>query len=105
MGDGMRLACSRGIVRVATGDCFWAHGAVWRVELLTSAGIYSPSGLGGTPGIWCRVIHGRPSGLMAKYADAEGVEWCGDSVAAACYDTWHGFPPWQEHRHPDPRGG
>ncbi len=77
----MDVACCYGRVRVEPGDEFdmdyMPNGNTGRyvvTEFTGKAGIYSPSGLGGTVGINARHVE-----------TGEVIEFCGDSVAAAIW--------------------
>lgn len=69
---------------VKPGDRFkWWDGSEWEVVQFTGGGMYSPSGLGGTPILKCRPLSGITDHFK-QYVEADGlVEWCGDSVAGA----------------------
>ncbi len=78
----MQVACSRGRRLVSVGDEFEDGGARGRVEEFVGHGMYSPSGLGGTPTIRCRHIAGKLPRLWEQFMKGEFGDWCGDSVAA-----------------------
>lgn len=76
----------RGSVEAAVGDTFtlaMPSDGTWRIVEFTSERTYSPSGFGGTPSVWCRLVEGDPQ-RWAAYRRADGcVELCGDSIASA----------------------
>jgi hypothetical protein len=69
---------------VNVGDRFkWWDGSEWEIVEFTGQGMYSPSGIGGTPTLKCRPLS-EISEHFRKYAEPDGtVDWCGDSVAGA----------------------
>lgn len=82
------LTGSRGTILAKIGDTFrdiWGSAgyATWEIVSFTGHRTYSPSGLGGTPIVRCRVIDGQMPPEWLAYRDEGGaVEWCGDSVAS-----------------------
>lgn len=84
----VRLVGSRGTIDARQGDAFadlygTAGGGVWIIAGFTNQRIYSPSGLGGTPIVRCKLVQGEMPAHWGEYVDADGcVEWCGDSVAS-----------------------
>lgn len=81
----MRVAFSRGEQEVNIGDRFtFLTGDRWEVVKLVANGMYSPSGLGGTPVFACKSLDDHMPGYIEKYVEPDGtVEFCGDSIAAA----------------------
>lgn len=87
----MKVACSKGERDVVAG-MHWRDlltGSTWQVVGPTGDGIYSPSGLGGTPTFWCRPVGEVPGPARRWLEDAREdgcVAFCGDSIAAMLID-------------------
>jgi hypothetical protein len=83
----MKVACSKG-ERDVTPGMRWRDlltGSTWEVVEQTGQGIYSPSGMGGTPTFWCKPVGVLPKEALRWLEDAREdgcVAFCGDSIAA-----------------------
>ena len=83
----MIVACSKGNRNVLPG-MQWRDlltGSIWEVVEPSGQRMYSPIGLGGAMGFWCKPVGALPpdASRWLEYARADGcVEFCGDSVAA-----------------------
>lgn len=83
----MMVACSKGDRDVRPG-MQWRDlltGSTWEVVEPSGQRMYSPSGLGGAMGFWCKPVGALSpdASRWLEYARADGcVEFCGDSVAA-----------------------
>lgn len=72
-------------------------GSTWEVVRLKGGGMYSPSGLGGTPVFACKPIGEIPAHYK-QYLEEDGtVNMCGDSLAGALAES----PQSQIDKHPD----
>lgn len=83
-----RLIGSRGEIEAKVGDRFMLvhpRDGTWEiVEFDLGDRIYSPSGLGGAPTVWCRFVAGGFPPTWREYQREDGcVAMCGDSVASA----------------------
>jgi hypothetical protein len=89
----VKVHCSKGERELRAG-LRWKdslHGGTWEVVEPSGKRIYSPSGLGGTPNFWCKLVSGPNA--YAHCAREDGcVEFCGDSIAAMLIDA-RGVPP------------
>lgn len=81
----MKVAHARGVREVNIGDRFTFYsGDSWEVVRLKAVGMYSPSGLGGTPVFACRCLDEHIPVYCEKYVNEDGtVDMCGDSIAGA----------------------
>lgn len=79
------VAYADGEMELQVGQEFTMFGGdKWRIEAFTGQGIYSPSGLGGTPIIRCFYIGGEPiSREDMQWVKENQIEFCADSVALA----------------------
>lgn len=80
----MKVAHALGEREVNIGDrATFYDGSTWEVVRLTGVGMYSPSGLGGTPTFDCKPIGDVPEHYL-KHAKPDGtVSMCGDSIAGS----------------------
>lgn len=78
------LRASNGAITAKIGDRFTDEGLTWEIVAFSNGGLtYSPSRLGGTPCVFCKVIEGEMSEWWKRWLEPDGtVEWCGDSIAA-----------------------
>jgi hypothetical protein len=75
---------SLGSVAVEPGRTFVDNGVTWEVVGLAAGWSYSPSGLGGTPVVTCRILNGEPdSRFPPEHIKDRATNWCGDSLASA----------------------
>lgn len=91
-----RLSFSQGQIEAHAGDRFgWWDGTVWEIVEFKSEYTYSHSGLGGTPTVIVRHLHGELTPRMQQYMKDGCSEWCGDSVGAGLhhYTRANGFIP------------
>lgn len=79
----MKLQGYEGSVEAKTGDRFVdSSGMEWEIVEQVGAGMYSPTGIGGTAVVACRHISGDVTNMWTPHL-VEGVgEWCGDSLAS-----------------------
>jgi hypothetical protein len=77
------LRGSSGAITAKVGDRFADDGLTWEIVAFSAGGLtYSPDSLGGTPGLFCKVVEGEITDWWKKWQEPDGtVEWCGDSVA------------------------
>lgn len=90
----MKVAYSGGEHEVNVGDkfAFWG-GDRWEVVKHVSNGMYSPSGIGGTPCFACKSLDEHfPQAMLAYKEDDDTVIFCGDSIAAAMARAAAGKP-------------
>lgn len=92
----MKVAYSTGTEEINIGDRVqFALGDSWEIVRLDSEGLYSPSGLGGTPCFACKSLGERIPTQYLRYVEPDGtVIFCGDSIASAMAGKYGGkrFP-------------
>ena len=87
----VKLVCHSGEVEANVGDLFRDGTVEWEIVSFKGGHTYSPSSLGETGIVACKIVAGALPSYWQKYVLDDGsVDWCADSVAAKMLDDSDG---------------